>query len=75
MMLKYFVLSTALLNATVAHAEPCVGPNGNRPAIDVVDRHVTPGTTQIACTQSTMTITTPSGAQRDVKLWSSQPRR
>jgi hypothetical protein len=68
-------LAIALSSAgRLAQAEDCVH-GSNRPAIDVMDRHVTPGTTTIACTQSTVTITAPSGAQRDVRLWSFQPTK
>lgn len=41
----------------------------NRPAIDTMERHVTPGTRQITCTQQTITLQTPSGGQREVRTW------
>lgn len=60
-----------LLTAAGAGAQECRFGN-NRPAIDTMDRNITPGGTVIACTQRTLTVTTPSGARRDMKMWAFQ---
>lgn len=65
------VTAAVLLLTTGAQAEPCQFGT-NRPAIDTVDRNITPGGTVIACTQRTVTMTTPSGRQRDVQIWTFQ---
>jgi hypothetical protein len=65
------VLAAALALTTAAQAEPCQF-GSNRPAIDTMDRNITPGGTTIACIQRTVTLQTPSGRERDVKMWTFQ---
>lgn len=67
------IIATAALMLTTAgvQAEECRFGN-NRPAIDTMDRNITPGCTVIACTQRTVTVTTPSGRERDMKMWTFQ---
>lgn len=61
----------ALALTTAAQADPCQF-GSNRPAIDTMDRNITPGGTVVACTQRNVTVTTPSGRERDVKVWEFQ---
>ncbi|MES2600427.1 MAG: hypothetical protein V4602_06425 [Pseudomonadota bacterium] len=67
------ILAGAVLVLTTAgvQAEKC-SFGDNRPAIDTMDRNITPGGTTVACEQRTVTMTTPSGRERDVKMWTFQ---
>jgi len=65
------ILVALVVTTAGAQAEECRFGN-NRSAIDTMDRHITPGGTVVACTQRTVTMTTPSGRQRDVKVWEFQ---
>lgn len=65
------ILAAALALTTAAQAEPCQFGT-NRPAIDTMDRNIIPGGTTVACEQRTVTMTTPSGRERDVKMWTFQ---
>lgn len=65
------ILAGALALTTAAQAEECRFGT-SRPAIDTMDRNITPGGTTVACEQRTVTMTTPSGRERDVKMWTFQ---
>lgn len=71
------LLITAAIVTTAgagANAKECRFGN-NRPAIDTMERHVTPGTSQATCVQETITLRTPSGHTRNVEMWSFRVRK
>jgi hypothetical protein len=70
-MRSLLILAALVVTTTGAQADECRFGT-NRPAIDTMDRHITPGGTVVACSQRTVTMTTPSGRQRDVKVWEFQ---
>lgn len=64
-------ISMTLFACGSVAAEPCVFGT-NRPAIDTMKRNITPGGTVIVCEMKTVTMRTPSGNQREVKIWTFQ---
>jgi hypothetical protein len=62
-----------MASAAGGHAECRFGHN--RPAIEAVQRHITAGGTVVGCTEQTMSVTTPSGRQRQMKAWTFRERK
>ncbi|MBN9007561.1 MAG: hypothetical protein J0H40_19360 [Rhizobiales bacterium] len=65
------ILAALVVTTAGAHAEQCRF-GSNRPAIDTMERHITPGGTTIGCEMKTVTMQSPSGRQHDVKVWTFQ---
>jgi hypothetical protein len=67
-------VAAIIATTTGANAKECRFGN-NRPAIDTMERHLTPGSTPIVCEQRTITLQTPSGRKRDVQMWTFQSKK
>lgn len=60
--------TAGILAATGASAKECRWGT-NRPAIDTMERHTTPGAPRIYCQQETITVMSPSGQTRNIETW------
>ncbi|MBN9007157.1 MAG: hypothetical protein J0H40_17300 [Rhizobiales bacterium] len=70
-MRSLLILAALIVTTAVAHAEQCRF-GSNRPAIDTMERRITPGGTTISCDMKTVTMQAPSGRRHDVKVWTFQ---
>jgi hypothetical protein len=70
-MRNLLILAALIITPAGANAEHC-RYRSNRPAIDTMERHITPGGTTIGCDMKTVTMQTPAGRQHDVKIWTFQ---
>ncbi len=69
--MRTILIIASMMLVTAVQAEECRFGT-NRPAIDTMPRNITRGGTVIACEQKTIAVHTPSGDQREMKMWTFQ---